>query len=104
MNQAESLTDGPLLRQIVLVVDDDPQIRQSLRWALEDEGIEVETAADGREALNQAAQHRPALLVLDMGMPVLDGDGVVSALRQAEAPLPPILLITADGRAAEKAG
>jgi CheY-like chemotaxis protein len=87
----------------ILVVEDDPHLRQIIREVLEDEGLVVETAADGRQALQRAAAQRPALVVLDMRLPVLDGAGVVAGLRASFGVPPPVLVITADGRAAEKA-
>jgi CheY-like chemotaxis protein len=87
----------------ILVVEDDPYLRQIIRDVLEDEGLVVETAADGRQALQRAAAQRPALVVLDMRLPVLDGAGVVAGLRASFGVPPPVLVITADGRAAEKA-
>jgi DNA-binding response OmpR family regulator len=87
----------------VLVVDDDPRILQMICWALEDEGLVVETARDGREALDRALVSRPVLAVLDFGLPHLSGNRVAEGLRMvAGAPIP-ILLITADGKAQEKA-
>jgi PleD family two-component response regulator len=67
----------------ILVVEDDPHLRQIIRDVLEDEGLVIETAADGRQALQRAATQRPALVVLDMTLPVLDGAGVVVGLRAA---------------------
>ena len=87
----------------VLVVDDDPNVRQLIRWALEDEGLAVVAAADGRAALDAIARERPALVVLDMSLPLVDGYGVAAALQRSYGADIPILLITADGRAAEKA-
>lgn len=87
----------------VLVVDDDPHIRRLLEWALEDEGIVVETAADGYEAIARLAQRRPALVVLDMGLPGVDGYAVAESLRATYGGAVPILVLTADGRAAAKA-
>jgi DNA-binding response OmpR family regulator len=87
----------------ILVVDDDWQMREVIRQTLEDEGFVVEVAADGRQALDQAGRNRPAVLVLDMGLPLLDGYGVADGVRQLYADPPPILIVTADGRAAEKA-
>ena len=87
----------------ILVVEDDPRIREIIRWALEDEGYAVTTAADGRQALERAAAAPPALVVLDMMLPILDGPAVAAGLRAAPRPMPPIVLVTADGRAAEKA-
>jgi DNA-binding response OmpR family regulator len=87
----------------ILVVEDDPRIRETIQWVLEDEGYEVETAADGQQALDRAAARRPRLLVLDMMLPGLDGAGVADGLLAAYGETPPILLITADGRAQAKA-
>lgn len=87
----------------ILVVDDDAQIRRTVRWALEDEGLPVVTAADGRQALDRAAAQPPALVVLDMGLPRLDGDGVAGGLHALYDGRVPIVVITADGSAAEKA-
>jgi DNA-binding response OmpR family regulator len=87
----------------VLVVEDDPPMRQLIRWVLEDEGIPVETAADGQQALEHARRRRPALVVLDMNLPFVDGDGVASGLRGFPGKTPPILVITGDGRPVEKA-
>jgi DNA-binding response OmpR family regulator len=88
---------------VLLVVDDDPRVRQTIQWTLEDEGYVVLTAADGREALECAAARRPDLIVLDITLPVLDGFEVARALRAAHGEMPPILAITADGQAQAKA-
>src|SRR6187200_565397 len=88
---------------IVLVVDDDPEIRDVVRWLLEDEGWTVETASDGRDALERATQARPALIVLDMGLPILSGEEVANRLRLYFREPPPIVVVSADGRAGEKA-
>ncbi len=87
----------------VLVVDDAPQLRQLIQWALEDEGLPVVTAGDGREALERAVRRLPAVVVLDMGLPLLSGEGVVAGLREVYGETVPVIVITADGRAAEKA-
>ena len=86
----------------VLVVDDEPEIVQFVSAALEDEGFAVTTAADGRQALEMAATARPDLVVLDMMLPRLGGEGIAKELRRAHGDLP-ILVMTADGRAEEKA-
>ncbi len=90
-------------RGAVLVVDDDPDMRLMMRWALEEEGLSVATAGDGRAALARIAEQRPALVVLDMSLPLVDGYGVAQGLRTAYGEDVPIVLVTADGRAAEKA-
>jgi DNA-binding response OmpR family regulator len=87
----------------ILVVDDDPEIRDVVRWLLEDEGWAVETASDGRDALDRATRARPALIVLDMGLPILSGEEVAMRLHDVYAEPPPIIVVSADGRAGEKA-
>jgi len=88
---------------VVLVVDDDPEIRDLVRWLLEDEGWTVETAGDGRAALDQATRSRPALIVLDMGLPIISGEEVALRLHDVYADPPPIVVVSADGHAGERA-
>jgi DNA-binding response OmpR family regulator len=88
---------------VVLVVDDDSEIRDLVRWLLEDEGWTVETAADGRAALDQATRARPALIVLDMGLPIMSGEEVARRLHDVYADPPPIVVVSADGHAGERA-
>ena len=95
--------DAPRSNGPVLVVDDDPGLREIIRETLEDEGLLVDVARDGPEALELAAQRRPDLVVLDWGLPVFDGDVVAAHLRQAHGDAIRFLIVTADGRAAEKA-
>lgn len=78
----------------VLVVDDDPEIRSSLQSLLEAAGYLVESAADGREALERVAATSPDLLVVDVLMPRMDGLGLCRMLRAAGNTIP-ILLLTA---------
>ena len=87
----------------ILIVDDDPLIRQIIRDVLTEEGFAVATAADGPQALRRAADRPPALVILDMGLPRMDGYEVAVALRAAHGRALPILTITADGGAANKA-
>ena len=87
----------------ILVVDDEPGIVQFVRGVLEEEGFDVTTAADGVRALEVAAGRAPDLVVIDMSLPRLDGVGVAAELRRLHGEDVKILLITADGRAAEKA-
>jgi two-component system, OmpR family, response regulator MprA len=79
----------------ILVVDDEPAVRESLRRALELEGYTVELAADGEEALRRlAAQPSPDAVVLDVLMPGVDGLAVCRRLRR-EGSMVPILMLTA---------
>ena len=87
----------------VLVVDDDPKVREVAVWALEDEGFTVDAAGNRQQAVERAQKRRPALVVLDMGLPPDNGDTVAADLRAACGERLPILVITADGRASEKA-
>jgi DNA-binding response OmpR family regulator len=87
----------------VLVVEDDQQIRQVIQWGLEDEGIAVVVAVDGRQAVELALASRPAAVLLDWTLPYLNGDAVADRLRAEYGRALPIVLITADGRSAEKA-
>ena len=82
--------DGP-----VLVVDDDASIRAAVRDVLEGEGIAVETAANGADALEKVTRHRPRLVLLDMRMPVLDGWGFATALRERGLALPVVVMTAA---------
>jgi len=65
----------------VLVVDDEPQILRALRINLRVRGYEVDTAASGKQALETAARHPPDLVILDLGLPDLNGVEVIGGLR-----------------------
>ena len=65
----------------ILVVDDEPQILRALRINLRVREYDVYTAATGAEALQQAARHPPDLVILDLGLPDLDGVEVIQGLR-----------------------
>jgi len=69
-------------KQVVLIVDDEIQIRRLLRVCLEAAGYRVEEASNGQEGITQAAQRRPDVVVLDLGLPDLDGVGVLKRLRE----------------------
>ena len=79
----------------VLVVDDDAAIRSAVRDVLESEGIAVETASNGADALEKVSRQRPRLVLLDMRMPVLDGWGFASALRESGLALPVVVMTAA---------
>ncbi|MER6829897.1 response regulator transcription factor [Streptosporangium sp. NPDC000563] len=78
----------------VLVVDDEPNIRELLSEALELNGFAVRTVADGREALEAVARERPDIVVLDVMMPGLDGFTVARRLHEA-GDSPMLLFLTA---------
>lgn len=77
----------------ILIVDDDPRLRDLVRLTLERAGHAVLTAADGRAALVHAAREAPELIVLDVGLPEMDGFEVCRRLRTSSDV--PILFLTA---------
>lgn len=84
----------------VLVVDDEPQIVQLVRDYLEHGGFAVFTAGDGPTALRMARTQHPDLVVLDLGLPGLDGLDVTRSLRRDGAV--PIIILTARGDESDK--
>jgi len=75
-------------KPLVLIVDDEAQIRRLLTVSLEANGYRVLSAASGQEGLVLAAQHQPALVVLDIGLPDLSGQEVLRRLREwSQAPV-----------------
>ena len=87
----------------ILVVDDDPEIRDFVKKNLEKEGFEVEVAGSGREALELAGERPPALVLLDVMMPGMDG---LTTLRHLRNDVPtanvPVVMLTAKPQAAER--
>jgi two-component system KDP operon response regulator KdpE len=65
----------------ILVVDDEPQIRRALAVNLRARGYDVDLAASGEEGLRSASAHHPDLVLLDLGLPGIDGSDVVRGLR-----------------------
>ena len=84
----------------ILIADDDPQILRALKVTLRARGYEIITADDGAEALEMAASHRPDLVMLDLGMPKLDGVEVIEGLRGWTQV--PILVVSGRSDAADK--
>ncbi|HET6150436.1 MAG TPA: response regulator [Polyangia bacterium] len=84
----------------ILVVDDDPDIRDSLREVLEDEGYTVNTVGNGREALDYLHRSpRPCVILLDLMMPVMDGWQFRREQKQDPAIATiPLVVITATGK------
>jgi two-component system OmpR family response regulator len=87
--KAEIMTTQPL----VLIADDDPHIREVIRFALSREGMRVIEAADGAEAIAAFAEHNPDLVVLDVGMPEADGLDVCREIRKTHET--PVLFLSA---------
>ena len=92
---ATELQETPRARRI-LVVDDDDASRGGLETLLSSWGYEIETAAEGEEALKRAMAFQPAVVVTDLVMPRLDGMGLLQALRQ-EVPTASVIILTAHG-------
>ena len=95
-----------LLRDMptILVVDDEPSIRELVRFTLEDERVAIVEASDGVEALEKARAARPELILLDVHMPRLDGIEACRRLRtDATQSGARIVLLTAAGQEADRA-
>ncbi|MEM9192203.1 MAG: response regulator, partial [Myxococcota bacterium] len=82
--------------QSLMVVDDDETFRTRLARAFEDRGFEVRTAKDGAEALRQAKEESPELVVVDLRMPEMNGLELVRALK-TEDPTTNIVVLTGYG-------
>ena len=82
--------------RLVLVVDDDPDILQTLALCLSTEGYRVQMAANGKEALEVLASERPAVILLDLMMPVMDGWQFVAELDRRGQRESPLLILSAD--------
>jgi two-component system OmpR family response regulator len=83
------------MTRTVLLVDDDPHIREVLAFAFDKAGFAVRTAGDGEEALADAARHLPDLVVLDINMPRMDGLEVCRRLR-GQGDMPVLFLSSRD--------
>lgn len=87
----------------VLVVEDDPDLAEVVLLTLESEGYETKRARNGQEALDIVAQAMPALILLDMHMPRMDGWEFARRLRETYAIRPPIVVTTAAESAVARA-
>ena len=86
---------------LILVIDDEPQIRRVVRHAIESGIGRVVEASTGRSGIDAAAAERPALVILDLALPDMDGVQVCHAIRSWSAM--PIIVLSARGSAQEKA-
>ena len=84
------------VERMVLVVDDDPDILQTLALCLSSEGYRVTTASNGQEALDLLDKERPSCVLLDLMMPVMDGWQFVAELEKRGWRKSPLLILSAD--------
>src|SRR4029453_418509 len=77
----------------ILLVDDEPQLLRALQVNLRAEGYQVLTALDGTTALQQAAGNHPDLIVLDLGLPDINGVDVITKIRHSSST--PIIVLSA---------
>ncbi len=97
------MVEGRDTQAPVLVIDDDPQIRRLVWWTLEAAGVPVLTAADGLEAANLAAQHRPSVVILDLELRGYTGVDVAQVLRAICGRDLPLVLVGSRHLAASRA-
>jgi diguanylate cyclase len=80
----------------ILIAEDEPSLRENLQWMLELEGYQVTASCHGADALARAQDDRPDLVLTDVMMPVMDGYGLIQALRQdPKLATVPIIMLTA---------
>ncbi len=87
---------------LILLVEDEPQMRRFLRVALEGSGYRYLEAGTGQEGLALAVQHRPEAILLDLGLPDMDGLDLVTRLREWSHI--PVIVISARGQETDKVG
>jgi DNA-binding response OmpR family regulator len=88
----------------ILIVDDDPDLRQALRLRLRANHYETVNAGDGYSAIAQAYKERPNLIILDLGLPAGDGFVVLNRLQKDDklSSIPVIVLTARDPQSSEK--
>jgi two-component system KDP operon response regulator KdpE len=85
---------------VVLIIEDEPQMRRFLRTSLQSQGYQVVEAGTGKEGLRHAAGYNPDLILLDLGLP--DGDGLAVAKVLRSQRTTPIIVLSARGRDEDK--
>jgi two-component system response regulator MprA len=88
------------MKPFVMVVDDEPDLRDLVALTLIDAGYEVGVARDGREALAKINERRPDIILLDMMMPIMDGQTLCRKLRD-DGGLPRVVVMTAADHVAQ---
>jgi len=86
-------TDNPAMDALLLIVEDDPSLREVIRLGMEEEGFRVASAEDGPSGLMAFASRRPDLVLLDVMLPGLDGFAVCRELRKVS--FVPVIMLTA---------
>lgn len=94
--------EGAPASPVVVVIEDEPQIRRFLRPTLLSQGYHVIEAATGEEGVLQAATRQPDIVILDLGLPDMDGLEVIRRLREWTAV--PIIVLSARGQERDKIG
>ncbi len=103
--RTENVTDGPPLnRAKIMVVDDDPDLRQALSLRLRANNFDTVNVCDGYSAIAMAQKEKPHLIILDLGLPAGDGFAVLKNLRRYPmlAEIPVIVLTARDPETNEK--
>ncbi|MBZ2190110.1 response regulator transcription factor [Alcanivorax sp. JB21] len=96
MNDTGAVREKPR----ILIVDDEPQIRHFLRISLKTEGYELLEAENGETGLALCARHSPDLVILDLGLPDMDGTDLLEAVREWSAV--PVIILSVRDRELEK--
>jgi len=84
----------------ILIIDDEPQIRKLLSVSLRAHGFVIEEAATGQEGINRTAIFKPDLLIVDLGLPDMDGKAIIHEIRQWSHA--PVIVLTARDQEQEK--
>jgi two-component system response regulator (stage 0 sporulation protein F) len=84
-----------ILMHTILVVDDEPMIRDTLQDLLEEEGYDVHVASNGASALLDILSNPPSLIILDGAMPVMSGEELLHELASNDTAQMPIIMLTA---------
>jgi len=93
--QQSPLASRPTSRYSILVVDDDPHLRELVRFALEQQGYAVRVGGTGADAIRMAQESSPDLIILDGNMPVMDGLDALKKLRTIkETEKIPVIMLT----------
>jgi two-component system KDP operon response regulator KdpE len=99
---SEPVSETPAAKPTVLVIDDELQLRRLLRICLDADGYRVLEASNGQEGISEAAQHRPDVVVLDLGLPDMDGAAVLKRLREWSQV--PVVILSVRDREEDKIG